>query len=68
MIMIMYLKELFDVASRIDTYKTSKVLFRCKMTNDSFVNSHVLKMIGYIKKLSQLSFVMDHELNVNLVL
>jgi hypothetical protein len=32
------------------------------------VNTHVLKMIGYIKKLNQLGFVMDHKLSVDLVL
>jgi hypothetical protein len=38
------------------------------MTEGSSVNTHVLKMIGYIKKLDQLGFVMDHELSVDLVL
>jgi|UPI0001D44D62 hypothetical protein len=38
------------------------------MIEGSSVNIHVLKMIGYIKKLNQLGFVMDHELNVDLVL
>jgi len=32
------------------------------------MNTHVSKMIGYIEKLDQLGFVMDHELNANLVL
>jgi hypothetical protein len=38
------------------------------MTEGSSVNTHVLKMIGYIKKLDQLGFVIDHELSVDLVL
>ena len=65
---IMHLKELFDEASKIERYETSKKLFCCKMTEGSSVNTHILKMIGYIEKLGQLGFVMDHELNVNLVL
>jgi hypothetical protein len=66
--MIMHIKKLFDEASRIERYETSKKLFCCKMTEGSSVNTHVLKMIGYIEKLGQLGFVMDHELNVDLVL
>ena len=66
--MTMHLKELFYETSRIERYKTSKKLFCCKMTEGFLVNTHVLKMIGYIKKLGQLSFVMDHKLNVDLVL
>jgi hypothetical protein len=38
------------------------------MVEGSSANTHVLKMIGYIKKLGQLGFVMDHELSVDLVL
>jgi hypothetical protein len=32
------------------------------------VNTHVFKMIGYIEKLDQLGFVIDHKLSVDLVL
>jgi hypothetical protein len=65
---IMHLKELFDATNRIERYETSKELFCCKMTDGSLVNAHVLKISGYIEKLGQLSFVMDHELCVDLVL
>jgi len=64
----MHLNELFDEVSRTEMYETSKKLFCCMMTEGSSVNTHVLKMIGYIKKLDQLGFVMDHELSVDLVL
>jgi len=66
--MIMHLKELFDEASRTKRYEISKELFRCKMIEGSLVNTHVLKMINYIEKLSQLGFVMDNELSIDLVL
>ena len=66
--MIMHLKELFDEINRTEMYKTSKELFRYKMIKSSSVNTHVLKLISYIEKLGQLSFVMDHELSVDLVL
>ena len=32
------------------------------------MNIFVLKMIGYIEKLGQLGFIIDHELSVDLVL
>jgi len=32
------------------------------------MNTHVLRMIGYFKKLGQLGFVIDHESSVDLVL
>jgi len=65
---IMHLKELFDETSRTNRYQTSKELFRCKMTKGSSMNTHVLKMNGYIEKLEQLGFVMDRKLSVELVL
>jgi hypothetical protein len=34
----------------------------------SSLNTYVLKIIGYINKLGQLGFIMDHELSVDLVL
>jgi len=66
--MIMHLKTLFDEASRTQIYETFKELFYYKMTKGSLVNTNVLKMIGYIKKLSQLGFVMDYKLTIDLVL
>jgi hypothetical protein len=38
------------------------------MTKGSLMNTHVLKMIGYIEKLGELDFVIDRELGVELVL
>jgi hypothetical protein len=63
----MHLKELFDVANRIEMYKTSKKLFRCNMIEGSLINTHVLRMISYFRKLGQLDFVMNHELSVVLI-
>jgi len=60
---IIHLKEFFDEASRIERYENSKELFRCKMTKGSSVNNHVSKIIGHIKKLGKLGFIMDHELS-----
>ena len=38
------------------------------MINGSLVNIHILRMIGYFKKLGLLDFVIDHELSIDLVL
>ncbi|XP_027166385.1 uncharacterized protein LOC113766388 [Coffea eugenioides] len=38
------------------------------MTEGTSVTAHVLKMIDYTEKLGQLEFVMNHELNVDLIL
>ncbi|KAM7510984.1 hypothetical protein LguiB_009859 [Lonicera macranthoides] len=65
---ILHLKELYDEQSRTERYETSKKLYRCTMAEGSSVSAHVLKMIGYIEKLGQLGFVMDHELSMDLVL
>jgi len=50
--MIMYLKELFDEANRTEMCVTFKKLFCCKMIEGSSLNTYVLKIIGYIEKLS----------------
>jgi hypothetical protein len=51
--MIIHLKELFSEASMTKMNKTSKKLFCCKMTEGFSVNTHVLKIIGYIEKVCQ---------------
>jgi hypothetical protein len=49
--MIMHLKELFEWTNKTKRYENSKELLCCKMIKGSSVNTHVLKMIGYIEKL-----------------
>ncbi|KAL2492022.1 Uncharacterized protein Adt_27650 [Abeliophyllum distichum] len=65
---IFHLKELYDEQSRTERYETSKKLYRCMMTEGSSVSAHVLKMIGYIEKIDQLGYAMDHELSIDLIL
>jgi hypothetical protein len=47
----MDVSQLFDATSRTERYETFKELFCYKMTDSSLMNTHVLKMIGYIEKL-----------------
>jgi hypothetical protein len=51
-IIIMHLKKLFNTIRYIKRHETSKELFHCKMTRGSLMNTCVLKMISYFKKLS----------------
>ena len=63
-----HLQELYDVAGKTARYEISKELFRCRMSEGSSVNDHVLKMINLIERLGQLGFNMDRELSQDLVL
>ncbi|XP_021296811.1 uncharacterized protein LOC110426059 [Herrania umbratica] len=65
---ILNLREMFDKESRTERFDISKELFRCKMSEGSPARPHVLKMIGYITRLEQLGWVMDHDLSIDLVL
>jgi hypothetical protein len=40
-IIIIHLKELFDIISVTERYKTSKELFHWKMTKSSFMNTYI---------------------------
>ena len=62
------LKELYGEHSRTARYEISKQLFRARMTEGTSVQDHVLMVIDLITRLSQLGFVMDGELNQDLIL
>ena len=57
------LKELYGEQSRTARYEISKLSFRARMTEGSFMQMHVLKMIDLITHLGQLDFTMDGELS-----
>ena len=44
------------------------MLFRSKMAEGTSLMQHALKMNGFIERLSQLSYGMDHELSIALIL
>jgi hypothetical protein len=58
-LIIIYLKKLFDATNIIERSLIKK-LFHCKMTMNSSMNTHVLRIIDYFKKLDQLGFFMSH--------
>ncbi|KAL4302067.1 hypothetical protein GQ457_10G012170 [Hibiscus cannabinus] len=66
--MIQNLKEIYEGQARQERYETSKALFQCKMSEGSPVGAHVIKMMGYIQRLEKLSFALNDELAINVVL
>ena len=65
---VIHLKELFDKYARSERFEISKLLFSTKMQVGTSPMQRALKMNTYIKRLSQLGFVMDHEFSINLIL
>ena len=65
---LLNLKELYGEHSRTARYEISKQLFHDRMTEGTSVQDHVLMVIDLITRLGQLDFVMDGELNQDLIL
>ena len=65
---LLNLKELYGEQSRIARYEISKHLFRIRMIEGSSMQDHVLMVIDLITRLDQLGFIMDGELNQDLIL
>ena len=64
---LFHLEELFGAQSRTERYEISKNLFRAKMHEGTSVQTHVLKMIEWIERLTELGFAMNKELSVDLI-
>ena len=65
---ILHLRELFDWQARFERFEVSKLLFSTEMVGGTSLVTHREKMNGYIERLGQLRFVMDHELSIDLIL
>ena len=50
-IIIIHLKDLFDMSSKIESYETFKELFCFMMITNSSINTYILKIIDCIEKL-----------------
>ncbi|KAK8696819.1 hypothetical protein V6N13_001944 [Hibiscus sabdariffa] len=66
--MIQNLKEIYEGQARQERYETSKALFQCKVSEDSPVGAHVIKMMGYIQTLEKLGFALNDELATDVIL
>lgn len=62
------LRTLYSERARHERYEISRKLFRCRMSEGTLVENHVVKMIGYIERLAQLNLKMDNELSIDLIL
>ena len=65
---LLHLQEMYGTRTRRERYVLSKEIFKARMTENSDVSAHVLKMIGLIEKLTGLGVALDNELSVDLVL
>ena len=65
---VIHLRELFDKHVRFERFEISKLLFSTEMQVGTSAVQHALKMNTYIKRLGQLSFVMDPELSIGLIM
>ena len=65
---VVHLKELFYEQARSKRFEISKLLFLSKMQEGTSPVHNAFKMNGYIARLDQLGFCMDHELSIELIL
>ena len=66
--MMVHLKGMFQEQAHQERFTTTKALNACKMTPDTLVSAHVLKMKGLIDQLDKLGAPISHELATNLIL
>ena len=66
--MVEHLKKLYQGQACQERFDVLKELFQCKMVEGNPVESHVLKMIGYVENLERLGFLLSQELAIDLVL
>src|SRR6266498_4155901 len=65
---VVQLKILFQAQARVERYEMTKALHECKMAEGASVNSHVIKMIGYIENLERLGFPYNQDLAIDIIL
>ncbi|ESQ28604.1 hypothetical protein EUTSA_v10019716mg, partial [Eutrema salsugineum] len=66
--MITNLRGMFQEQARNERYQTIKALIECKLSRDSSVSPHVIKMMGYIDNLEKLDCPISQELATDLIL
>ena len=65
---VVHLKELFYEQARSKRFEISKLLFLSKMQEGTSLIHNAFKLNGYIARLDQLGFGMDHELSIEFIL
>jgi hypothetical protein len=59
---------MFENQARAERYNISKALFACKLTEDSPVSPHVIKVMGYIETLDKLGCELKDDLATDVIL
>ncbi|GAV83729.1 zf-CCHC domain-containing protein/UBN2_2 domain-containing protein, partial [Cephalotus follicularis] len=62
------LEEMYGAGSRTRRLNLSRKLFKAQMPEGALVHDHGLEMINLIEQLTQLGFVMDHDLQIDIIL
>ena len=65
---VIHLRELFDKHARSERFEISKLIFSTKMQVGTPPMQHALKMNTNIERLGHIGFVIDHELNIGLIM
>ena len=65
---VFHMRELFGEQAISKRFEVSKLLFCSKMAHGTSPVQYALKMNGYIVRLEQLGFKIDHELSIDLIL
>ena len=54
--MIVVLQDMFQTQARTERFNVSKAFVESKLTEGAAVGPHVIKMVGYTKRLEKLGF------------
>lgn len=60
--------ELYGTWARVERYDLSSTLCNYKLSKGGQVGPYVVQIIGYIKRLVSLGFIMNNELVIDLIL
>ncbi|KAI3672479.1 hypothetical protein L6452_38568 [Arctium lappa] len=66
--MISSLKSMFQLQARKERFDAIRALHACKMTESLSVSTHVLRMKGYVDRLTRLGYPLGQELATDMVL
>jgi len=62
------LNDMFQVEARIERFQVSKAFVDCKLAEGTTVGPHVIKMVGYTRRLEKLGFPIGQELATDFIL
>ena len=66
--MIVVLQGMFQTQARTERFNVSKAFAETKLAEGALVGLHVIKMVGYTKRLEKLGFPLGQELATDFIL